>query len=170
MILIVGGAYQGKAAFAESLFPKIRWMDGETCDFADLYECQGILRFHAYIRRMLEKGQDVDDLAEKLMRRNPGAVVITDEIGYGIVPADAFLREYREAAGRVWPRTQKRSGGYPVELERGSRDDENLFDPPFHHRGQSTEAVYRTDRRASVQTGRKTSGRQDISPGGQGLC
>lgn len=50
---------------------------------------------------MLEKGQDVDDLAEKLMRRNPGAVVITDEIGYGIVPADAFLREYREAAGRV---------------------------------------------------------------------
>ena len=64
-------------------------------------ECQGILRFHAYIRRMLEKGQDVDDLAEKLMRRNPGAVVVTDEIGYGIVPADAFLREYREAAGRV---------------------------------------------------------------------
>ena len=60
MILIVGGAYQGKAAFAESLFPKIRWMDGETCDFADLYECQGILRFHAYIRRMLEKGQDVE--------------------------------------------------------------------------------------------------------------
>ena len=50
---------------------------------------------------MLEKGQDVDDLAEKLMRRNPGAVVITDEIGYGNVPADAFLREYREAAGRV---------------------------------------------------------------------
>ena len=101
MILIVGGAYQGKAAFAESLFPKIRWTDGETCDFADLYECQGILRFHAYIRRMLEKGQDVDDLAEKLMRRNPGAVVITDEIGYGIVPVDAFLRENREAAGRV---------------------------------------------------------------------
>ena len=101
MILIIGGAYQGKAAFAESLFPKIRWADGESCDLEDLYECQGILRFHAYIRRMLEKGQDVDDLAEKLMRRNPGAVVITDEIGYGIVPADAFLREYREAAGRV---------------------------------------------------------------------
>ena len=100
MILIIGGAYQGKAAFAESLFPKIRWADGESCDLEDLYECQGILRFHAYIRRMLEKGQDVDDLAEKLMRRNPGAVVITDEIGYGIVPAEAFLREYREAAGR----------------------------------------------------------------------
>ena len=124
MILIVGGAYQGKAAFAESLFPKIRWMDGETCDFADLYECQGILRFHAYIRRMLEKGQDVDDLAEKLMRRNPGAVVITDEIGYGIVPADAFCGSTGRQPGeyaRSWPRTQKRSGGYPVELERGSR-------------------------------------------------
>ena len=95
MILIVGGAYQ-EGGICESLFPKIRWMDGETCDFADLYECQGILRFHAYIRRMLEKGQDVDDLAESPMRRNPGAVVITDEIGYGIVPADAFLREPRQ--------------------------------------------------------------------------
>ena len=31
MILIIGGAYQGKAAFAESLFPKIRWADGESC-------------------------------------------------------------------------------------------------------------------------------------------
>ena len=107
---------------------------------------------------MLEKGQDVDDLAEKLMRRNPGAVVITDEIGYGIVPADAFLREYREAAGRYarsWPRTQKRSGGYPAELERGLRDDDNLFDPPFHYGGQPMEAVYRTDRRALCRQGVK---------------
>ena len=71
MILIVGGAYQGRRHLQRACFQR-SVDDGETCDFADLYECQGILRFHAYIRRMLEKGQDVDDLAEKLMRRNPG--------------------------------------------------------------------------------------------------
>lgn len=57
MILIIGGAYQGKAAFAESLFPKIRWADGESCDLEDLYECQGILRFHAYIGVCWKKGR-----------------------------------------------------------------------------------------------------------------
>lgn len=101
MILIIGGAYQGKAAFAEALFPGLWWTDGESCDLEDIYECEGIRHFHAYIRRMLERGQDVDDLAGNLLSRNPKAVIITDEIGYGIVPAEAFLREYREAAGRV---------------------------------------------------------------------
>ncbi len=33
MILIIGGAYQGKAAFAESLFPKIRWQTGSRAIF-----------------------------------------------------------------------------------------------------------------------------------------
>ena len=28
-------------------------------------------------------------------------MLITDEIGYGIVPTDAFYREYRETHGRV---------------------------------------------------------------------
>ena len=45
MILIIGGAYQGKAAFAESLFPKIRWADGESCDLEDLYECRAFYDF-----------------------------------------------------------------------------------------------------------------------------
>ncbi|MFR5582536.1 MAG: hypothetical protein ACLTLQ_00545 [[Clostridium] scindens] len=90
-------------------------MDGETCDFADLYECQGILRFHAYIRRMLEKGQDVDDLAEKLMRRKPRAVGHNrdERRGYGIVAGRRLFAGVLEAAGRVCtvPRLRERKRG-----------------------------------------------------------
>ena len=39
------------------------------------------------------------DLQKKC--ENSEIVLITDEIGYGIVPADAFYREYRETHGRV---------------------------------------------------------------------
>ena len=35
-------------------------------------------------------------LADLIYRENPDMVMVTDEIGYGIVPADAFDREYRE--------------------------------------------------------------------------
>ena len=28
-------------------------------------------------------------------------VLVSEEVGYGIVPADAFERQYREAVGRV---------------------------------------------------------------------
>ena len=30
-----------------------------------------------------------------------GLVIISDEIGYGLVPVDVFEREYREKSGRV---------------------------------------------------------------------
>ena len=49
----------------------------------------------------MRRGEDVSHLAEMLMTQNPDVVIVTDEIGYGIVPADPFEREYREMAGRI---------------------------------------------------------------------
>lgn len=40
-------------------------------------------------------------LGEELIRRNPSLVVVTNELGYGVVPIEAFDREYRERTGRV---------------------------------------------------------------------
>lgn len=41
------------------------------------------------------------DFASLLIRQNPAVVITADEIGCGIVPADAFEREYREVDGRI---------------------------------------------------------------------
>lgn len=101
MIMIIGGAYQGKLAFAKKMYPDITWADGAICEADELYSCEGIYHFHQYIARKIRAGETVDDLVEKLIDRNPAAIVITDEIGYGIVPIDRMEREYREQTGRV---------------------------------------------------------------------
>ena len=42
-----------------------------------------------------------DKLAKEIMRKNPNLIIVTDEIGCGLVPVDAFMRNYREKAGRI---------------------------------------------------------------------
>ena len=46
-------------------------------------------------------GETAADLAEILYQKNPELVIVTDEIGCGIVPMDPFQREVREQTGRV---------------------------------------------------------------------
>lgn len=101
MKMVIGGAYQGKLCFAKEQYPEISWIDGETCTEEEVYSCQGICNFHRFLERSLHEEKNVQEIAEKLMQRNPDVVIVTDEIGYGIVPVDPFLREYREQTGRV---------------------------------------------------------------------
>lgn len=99
--MVTGGAYQGKRQFAEKLYGNLQWEDGATCLGEAIYTCEGIYHFETYIRRMLEEGKELEGLAEGIAQKNPGLVIITDEIGYGLVPMDAFERKYRELTGRI---------------------------------------------------------------------
>lgn len=101
MEMIIGGAYQGKLAYAKEKYPGIAWADGRNCTDEDVWSCEGIHYFHKWIERKMKNGEDVSMLAEQLIRKNPNVVIVTDEIGYGIVPADPFEREYREKTGRI---------------------------------------------------------------------
>lgn len=101
MVLIIGGAFQGKTEYARERFPGLTWADGRSCTEEELCRAGGVHHFHAYIERALKMGEDVTRLGAKLLRENSQAVVVTDEIGYGIVPLDAFQREYREVTGRI---------------------------------------------------------------------
>ena len=73
MILIVGGTFQGKKAFAEKLLNEKRedFTDGTSCAFSDIYHAKVLFHFHEYIRRMLEQEMSVQDLAEQLWMKNP---------------------------------------------------------------------------------------------------
>lgn len=101
MILIIGGAYQGKLAYAKENYPETEWIDGRSCGEEELYTCGGIHHFHAYIERMMKNGRLEKGIAGKIADENPEIIIISDEIGYGIVPVDAFDREYRERTGRI---------------------------------------------------------------------
>lgn len=101
MKMIIGGAFQGKAALAEKKYPETNWVNGEEADWETVKSAEGILNFHAFIRREMQKEKDISELAEQLIRCNPDVILVSDEVGYGIVPIDAFDRAYREAAGRI---------------------------------------------------------------------
>jgi adenosyl cobinamide kinase/adenosyl cobinamide phosphate guanylyltransferase len=102
--MVIGGAFQGKRAFAETLYGKLQWADGADCSQHDIFTCEGILHFETYVRRMMSEENFLDDLPMNLSLKNPGLVIITDEIGYGLVPVDKFERKYREKNGRICTR------------------------------------------------------------------
>lgn len=101
MEMMIGGTFQGKADLAEKTYPGIRWVRGEDVTKEELMKAQGVLDFHRFIKKEMKEGRDVKDLAEELIRNNPDVILVSDEIGYGVVPVDAFDRAYREAVGRV---------------------------------------------------------------------
>ena len=99
--MIIGGAYQGKADYAKAQFPDVDWKFGGEITEEELLKAAGVLGFQEYIRKALKAGEDLTGLAEKLAQQDPDVILVSEEVGYGIVPADAFERQYREAVG--WP-------------------------------------------------------------------
>ena len=101
MEMIIGGAFQGKSTLAEKDHPDVTWINGAQADWESLSHAEGVMGFHEYIRKELKEGREVTSLAKDLIQANPDVVIVSDEVGYGIVPIDAFDRKYREAVGRV---------------------------------------------------------------------
>lgn len=118
--LVVGGAGHEKLSFAKKRYgcgnrrdasaeekeesPVHTWVDGAECAFEEIYTCGGIYHFEMLVRRMMEEGINLSGLPADIAGRNPAVVIVTGEIGCGLVPADAFQREYREQMGRICTR------------------------------------------------------------------
>lgn len=126
MRLVIGGKYQGKKKAAYRLFGcrEEDFLNGAVCDFADIFTCRAIFDFQDFIRRFMQEGLLKEDFAEKLAEANPDICIVTDEIGYGIVPMDPQERIWRELTGRICCRLAEMSGtvvrvaaGIPVAIK-----------------------------------------------------
>ena len=95
---MVIGACSGKGCFAEKCIGNF-WAREKSPEKS--FSAQGVVGFHDFIKKEMEAGSSVADLAEELIRKNPEVILVSDEVGYGVVPTDAFQRAYREAVGRV---------------------------------------------------------------------
>lgn len=85
MILVTGGLGSGRHKFVRQHFA------GRDCfEFGP-----------AQARESLAAGVDPSEAAQQLFKRHPDAVIITQEVGCGIVPMDAEERAWREALGRA---------------------------------------------------------------------
>ncbi|MDR1753423.1 MAG: bifunctional adenosylcobinamide kinase/adenosylcobinamide-phosphate guanylyltransferase [Eubacterium sp.] len=92
MVLIVGGKHQGKERYAKENYP-----DGEH-----------VFDLHERIHEVLSSGGGYEDLIEEIMLKE-NIVITCDEVGSGIVPADRFQRNYREAVGNACMLIAKRA-------------------------------------------------------------
>ena len=107
MILVIGGSFQGKKAFAEQICREEKEQNKQNhrLNIADTYpnveqQPQILPDFHLQVRKALEAGEDPDALTRKLLE-NPPEVITLDEAGCGIVPIEREKRIYREAVGRA---------------------------------------------------------------------
>lgn len=100
--LIVGGAYQGKLEYAKKVYTQIQWIDGAKDSFETIQNAEGIYHFEAYVKRILkDENMDAKKIVDQIVTKQGQRILICDEIGYGLVPVDAFERYYREQVGRV---------------------------------------------------------------------
>ncbi|MCM1126163.1 MAG: bifunctional adenosylcobinamide kinase/adenosylcobinamide-phosphate guanylyltransferase [Lachnospiraceae bacterium] len=57
--------------------------------------------FHNWVRERIQNGGCPEQEIQTFLESCPDAVIISDEIGNGIVPMEAQEREYRERTGRI---------------------------------------------------------------------
>ena len=65
MEMVIGGAFQGKAAFAEKMYPGISWVKGNEISREELFSARGVVGFHEFIKKEMEQGSSVEALAEE---------------------------------------------------------------------------------------------------------
>ena len=91
MILITGGNGQGKHAFAKTLV-------------SEKSESRIVSQYHLFLRMRMQEGASEEALlqeTEAFCKEHPDAIVVTEEVGCGVVPMDGFERKWREVCGRA---------------------------------------------------------------------
>lgn len=128
MNLVIGGYAQGKLEYVRCKYHLenpvicdgvIPWVeDSMNCDgvilrMEDSGICSGgipekgnpravvVNHFHNWIRGRILNGGCPEEEVRPFLERCPDCIIISDEVGNGIVPANAFEREYRERTGRI---------------------------------------------------------------------
>ena len=104
MKLVIGGHAQGKLQYVlqkYQLKEEMVWDGVLPKDREPRKETIVIDHFHQWVRHSLLDGNCPEEEARSFVDSCENCIIISDEIGNGIVPADRFEREYRERTGRI---------------------------------------------------------------------
>lgn len=105
MILITGGAYQGKLDYVKEEYG-LTDEDVFTCEETSTavgFDEKIIDHFERYVLALIKAGQVPEKAVGMQLRadRYKGRIIICDDISQGIVPMDATERAWREGVGRT---------------------------------------------------------------------
>lgn len=96
MKLYVGGLGHGQDVLAE----KETGRTPKTVNSEEAFTAGAINNFEELVREQVKNGIDAREYTKALIEKNPDAVVVCNEIGYGIHPLDREERLWREQTGR----------------------------------------------------------------------
>ena len=111
MILIFGGAYQGKLAYTLERF-NLTESDVYRCSVDDVIVPEKkkiIYELDKWILALTKTEINIEELIIEFIDKNRDAIVICNDISCGVVPLDPVLRKWREAAGRSLAKLSKAS-------------------------------------------------------------
>lgn len=100
MTLVIGGYGAGKLEYVKR---GLGYSDSDISE-SPFDSCKAAVNVH----NLLRPGADeIPGLLEMLLQKE---VVICDEVGCGVVPADKAERDYRESVGRLCSELARRAG------------------------------------------------------------
>ena len=102
MILIIGGAYQGKLNYALQRFA-LGEEDVFHCSDSDVMTPQGrriIYGLESWLLALIDAKREISTELTRFMELNEQGIVIACDISAGIVPLDTRLRYWREVVSR----------------------------------------------------------------------
>lgn len=112
MKLIIGGYAQGKLDYVLSKYclrESMVW-DGKLPDEPALRDEQVVIdHFHQWVKNCILDGGCPEKEMIAFLDRYKNCIIISDEIGNGIVPLEPFEREYRERVGRIFIQLAERA-------------------------------------------------------------
>ncbi|MGN0666848.1 MAG: bifunctional adenosylcobinamide kinase/adenosylcobinamide-phosphate guanylyltransferase [Huintestinicola sp.] len=102
MKLIIGGAYQGKREYAKNKYHLTDDViaDGKKVSWDISGDIRCIDNYHSLIKRLTEAGEDTAEFTRRIIAEHPDIIIISTEIGSGIVPMERSDRRWRENTGR----------------------------------------------------------------------
>lgn len=101
MVLVFGGAYQGKLEYVIRNYG-IQENEIFHCDDASEIDFSGrvVYGFEKLVLNLVKSGADPLDHLKRNLDKMKDKIIICTDISCGVVPIDPVLRQWREAAGR----------------------------------------------------------------------
>lgn len=98
MRFVIGGNGSGKCDFVRENYGIKEIL---TADYDSVLSAKSVCDFHIFIKKLMAENEDIIEVVDKVLKKNPNITIISTEIGYGVVPMDKGEREWREAVGRT---------------------------------------------------------------------
>ena len=112
MVLIIGGAFQGKLDYAVNRFG-LREEEIFFCSDEDAACPAGkraVYEIDKWVLSLIRADKNIPEETQQFLKENKDAIIICNDISCGVVPIDAQMRRWREEVGRFLGLLARESG------------------------------------------------------------